>query len=227
MIKLSGVSIVTATYCEKENIRPLIERLRKALAGVEHDIIVVDDSSPDGTYEVALELADKAILVKNAGQTGSLLIGLKEAKHETVVTLDADLENPPELVPALVEAFRELGADILVASRTQLPRISERLSSFTLGRLLGVRDVYSNFRVYRRSLFAEYELKLGETFGGELLAYAHSRGFRIREIVYEPPPRRAKPRIGGSVRANVRISLATLKLLAWILVQRALARGGL
>lgn len=223
LIKLDGVSIVTATYCERENIRPLIERLRKALAGVEHEIIVVDDSSPDGTYEAALELADRAILVKRAGQTRSLLEGIKAARHETVVTIDADLENPPELVPLLLETFEQRGFDVLVASRSRLPRISERIASGTLGRLFGVKDVFSNFRVYKRSLFAGYELRLGETFGGELLAHAWLRKLRVGEVIYEPPPRRAKPRIGGALRANARILSATLKLLVWVLVQELLA----
>ena len=83
--------------------------------------------------------------------------------------------------------------------------------------------MYSNFRVYRRGLFAGYEPVLGETFGGELLVYAWAEGFRLGEWVYEPPPRRARPRIGGSVRANARILAATAKLLAYAALR---GRGG-
>lgn len=224
-----GVSVVTATYCERENIKLLVRRLRKALASFDHEIIVVDDSSPDGTYEEALRHADRAILLRRAGQTRSLLEGMRAAEHEIVVTIDADLENPPELVPALLLAFEETRADLLVASRTVIPRVSERLASVTLGRLVGVRDFYSNFRVYRRGLFAGYTLKLGETFGGELLIYAWLRNYRIREVLYEPPPRRRRPRIGGALRANARIAKTTMKLLAWALATLPLKRsaGGL
>ncbi|MEM1568918.1 MAG: hypothetical protein QXI84_10595, partial [Thermofilaceae archaeon] len=68
-----------------------------------------------------------------------------------------------------------------------------------------------------------YELRLGETFGGELLAHAWLRKLRVGEVIYEPPPRRAKPRIGGALRANARILSATLRLLVWVLVQELLA----
>jgi len=134
-----------------------------------------------------------------------------------VVTLDVDLENPPELIPSLLKVFMRKRLDLLVASRTIIPRISERLASKTIGRIVSVRDVYSNFRVYRRDLFKDYEPVLGETFGGELLIYAWIRGFKIGEYVYEPPPRRSKPRIGGSIKANTRIFIVNMKLLMYLI----------
>ncbi|MCS7105560.1 MAG: glycosyltransferase family 2 protein [Thermofilaceae archaeon] len=207
------VSVVTATYCERENLPVLVARLRSALASYEHEIIVVDDSSPDGTYEVALEHADKAIKVEGFGQTRSLLEGIRAANHEIVATIDADLENPPELLPLMLKTFLNEGVDLLVASRVELPRVSERIASATLGKLFGVRDVFSNYRVYRRSLFTGHELTLGETFGGELLLYAWAMGYRIRELTYAPPPRRPDPRIGGRLKANLRILSASSKLL--------------
>ena len=82
------------------------------------------------------------------------------ARYPVVVTLDADLENPPELVPAMLRVFEERGADLLVASRTFIPRVSERLATATVGRIVGVMDVFSNFRVYRRDRFAGYRLRL-------------------------------------------------------------------
>ena len=217
---IRGVSVVTATYCERENVRPLVERVRRALEGVPHEVIVVDDTSPDGTYEEAARWADRALLMSRAGQTRCLLEGVKAARYPVVVTLDADLENPPELIPALLRAFEERGADLLVASRTIIPRVSERFASATLGRIVGVRDAFSNFRVYKRDLFAGYRLRLSETFGGELLAYAWLSGFKIVEYQYVPPPRRARPRIGGSFKANARILKATAKILAWVAFQK-------
>ena len=71
--------------------------------------------------------------------------------------------------------------------------------------------IYSNFRVYKREAIVDFTLSGGETFGGELLVLAKKRGFKIGEIMYEPPPRRSKPRIGGTVRANLRIMVASLK----------------
>jgi len=105
-----------------------------------------------------------------------------------------------------------------VASRTALPRFSEKLAAKTLGKMFGVSDFFSNFRVYRKEAVANFSLKDGETFGGELLVSARKKGFRIGEVTYKPPPRRSKPRIGGTVRANLRIMAASVKCLAIYLV---------
>ena len=100
-----GVSVVTATYNERENIQLFVERVRESLKDLEHEIVIVDDSSPDGTYLEALRLADKALLMREAGQTRSLLIRIKSFEYPTIVTVDADLENLPELIPHMLKNF--------------------------------------------------------------------------------------------------------------------------
>ena len=80
--------------------------------------------------------------------------------------------------------------------------------------MFGISDFYSNFRAYKKQALAD-DLVGGETFGGELLVAAKKKGFRIGEITYEAPPRRSKPRIGGTIRANWRIIVATWK--CWLL----------
>lgn len=132
------------------------------------------------------------------------------------MTIDSDLENPPELIPALLEKAENF--DVVVASRRILPRISEKWASKTMGKLCGAADFYSNFRVYRREAIVNVDLRGGETFGGELLVAAKKLGFRIGEVVYDAPPRRSQPRIGGSLRANWRITKASLKcwLIYWV-----------
>ncbi len=142
-----------------------------------------------------------------------MLFGAKRAKFPVVVTIDADLENSPELIPSLVDKLSEY--DLVVASRAVLPRISERWAAKTLGKIFGVSDFFSNFRAYKKETIANVELRGGETFGGELLVTANKKGFRLGEVMYEPPSRRNKPRIGGTVRANFRIMVATWK--CWFL----------
>ena len=124
------------------------------------------------------------------------------------MTIDSDLENSPELIPKLVEQLTRF--DLVVASRSAVPRISERWATKTLGKICGVSDFFSNFRTYKKQILAK-DLIGGETFGGELLVAAKKEGFKIGEITYEAPPRRNKPRIGGSIRANLRIMIASLK----------------
>ncbi|MGA2682919.1 MAG: glycosyltransferase [Candidatus Bathyarchaeia archaeon] len=208
---VQGISVVTTTWNEKENIEELILRARSVLESIPHEIIVVDDSSSDGTVEVAEGLADVAVSKVREGQTKGLLYGMKLSKFPIIVTIDADLENDPELIPVLVRKLGEV--DLVVASRTVIPRFSERVASKTLGKMLGVSDFYSNFRAYKKEAIDGLTLKGEETFGGELLVRARKRGFVIGEVKYEAPPRRNKPRIGGTIRANFRIMAATLKCL--------------
>ena len=204
-----GISVVTTTWNERENIGELIRRIRQTLKDTPHEIIVIDDNSKDGTLEVAKPLADLALGKAREGQTKGLLFGAKKAKFPTIVTIDSDLENSPELIPTLVEQLAVY--DVVVASRKQLPRFSEKWAAKTLGKIAGVSDFYSNFRAYKREAIVNFDLRDGETFGGELLIVAKKNGFRVGEFKYDAPPRRMCPRIGGSVRANWRISVASLK----------------
>ncbi len=204
-----GISVVTTTWNEADNIEELLCRIRTALKGVTHEVIVIDDNSSDGTLQIAEQFADIAVGKKREGQTVGLLYGAKQAKFPIIVTIDSDLENPPELIPAVADQLRIF--DVVVASRNVLPRLSEKWAAKTLGRLCGASDFYSNFRAYKKEAIVGVELRGGETFGGELLVAAKKKSFRIGELKYTPPARRNQPRIGGSIRANWRINIASLK----------------
>jgi dolichol-phosphate mannosyltransferase len=187
---LNGVSIVTTTWNERENIEKLILSIRKVLQGLVHEIIVVDDNSPDGTVQIAHRLADVAVTKIREGQSKGLLHGMQLAKHPIIITIDADLENNPDRIPELIQKIGEF--DIVVACRTKLPRISETIASKTLGKIIGVADVFSNFRAYRKETIIEFNLRGGETFGAEFLVAAKKKRLRIGEIKYDPPPRRKR-----------------------------------
>lgn len=212
---VDGVSVVTTTWNERDNIERLIPIIRDTLKGVPHEVIVVDDDSSDGTAQVAERLADISVKKVREGQSKGLLYGMKLAKYPIIVTIDADLENDPRLIPELIRKVE--GFDILVASRTKLPRISEKITSKTLGKIIGVKDVFSNFRAYRKITASSFKLKGGETFGGEFLVIAKKKGYRIGETSYEPPERRKNPRIGGKFKANMRLIWALIKSLIFYL----------
>jgi dolichol-phosphate mannosyltransferase len=205
-----GVSVVTTTWNERENIEPLILAVRSVLRDFPHEIIVVDDSSTDGTFQVAERLADVAVSKKREGQTIGLLHGMRLAKYPVVVTIDADLENDPLYIPALARMAAEY--DVVVASRTKLPRFSEKFASKTLGKLVGVTDSFSNYRAYRKNCVSIFHLRSGETFGAELLLTAKKHHLKIGELFYEPPKRRSHPRIGGTTKANFRILWVLAKI---------------
>ena len=209
IIAPNGVSIVTTTWNERENIQKLVLTIRRVIQNLPHEIIIVDDASTDGTFPIAARLADVAVTKKREGQSKGLLYGMKLAKYPVIVTIDADLENDPEHIPELLQQIAEF--DIVVASRTKLPRISEKIVSKTLGKLVGVTDTLSNFRAYRKETVSEFNLKGGETFGAEFLVIAKKKGLAIGEVKYDPPPRRKNPRIGGTFKANLRILWALIK----------------
>ena len=212
----TGVSVVTTAWNEKENLEKLIPLVRHVLLSTPHEVIVVDDESPDGTIEVARRLADVAVTKPREGQTKGLLYGMKLAKYPVIVTIDADLENNPECIPELVAQIGKF--DVVVASRTKIPRFSEKLASKTLGKILGVSDSFSNYRAFKKNVVPSLILKGGETFGAEFLVIAKKNKLKIGEVMYEPPPRRANPRIGGTIKANMRIFWALVKCLALFLV---------
>jgi dolichol-phosphate mannosyltransferase len=208
-MSVNDVSIVTTTWNERENIEKLVSMLRSALQGISYEIIVVDDSSPDGTIQIAKQVADVAVTKKREGQTKGLLHGMQLAKYATIVTIDADLENDPKVIPDLLKQI--LKCDLVVASRTKLPRIAEKVASKTLGKLVGVTDTMSNFRAYRKQAIPKSILKGGETFGAEFLVIAKKERLAMGEIKYDPSYRRRNPRIGGTIKANLRIMWALVK----------------
>jgi dolichol-phosphate mannosyltransferase len=99
---LTGVSIVTTTWNERENVGKLISMIRNVLQQIPHEIIVVDDNSTDGTIQIANRVADVAVTKPKEGQTKGLLYGMQLAKYPIIVTIDADLENDPRPIPELV-----------------------------------------------------------------------------------------------------------------------------
>jgi dolichol-phosphate mannosyltransferase len=118
------VSVVVPVLDEEECVAELANRVRKALRsiGVRYEILFVDDGSRDGTpHRIrALRVEDDAIrsirFTRSFGHQSALLAGLRFAQGDVVVTMDGDLQHPPELLPQLLEAWRG-GADVVHAVR--------------------------------------------------------------------------------------------------------------
>ncbi len=119
------ISVILPTYNERENIVKIIPMIHRVLSSenYEHEIIVVDDNSPDGTAEVAEKLSHEypcVKVIKRIGKRGlstAILEGVKASSSDIVVVMDADLQHPPDLIPVLVKQLIESRADIVVASR--------------------------------------------------------------------------------------------------------------
>ena len=120
--ELSLLSVVAPVFNEEGNVRLFCERTAAALDGVPFEIVLVDDGSADETPAILAELAgaDRRIRVvtlsRNFGHQTALTAGLEHARGDAVVMIDADLQDPPEVIPELVEWWRK-GSDVVVAAR--------------------------------------------------------------------------------------------------------------
>jgi polyisoprenyl-phosphate glycosyltransferase len=119
---LGVLSVVAPMHDEEANARRFYERVSAALTDLEFEIVLVDDGSRDATGVILAELAEADSRVKvitlsrNFGHQAALTAGLEHATGDAVVMLDADLQDPPELIPAMLERWRE-GADVVYAVR--------------------------------------------------------------------------------------------------------------
>jgi dolichol-phosphate mannosyltransferase len=180
----------------------LAEALRPLEADYRIEILYVDDGSRDGTLEVLRRLAriDGRVrylsLSRNFGHQAALTAGLEHARGDAVVSLDADLQHPPRLIPELVARWRA-GHDVVLTVRADDPRLGrfKRATSRLFYRLLGrfssveVRAAASDFRLLSRRAVSAL-LRLSETHRF-LRGMVQWLGFPRAEVVYQPDPRRA------------------------------------
>jgi len=118
------LSVVIPAYDEEANIAPMVERLEAALDGVVDglEIVFVDDGSTDGTWDRISGIARRNPVVRgvrfsrNFGHQAALTAGVAAARGEAVVIIDADLQDPPEVVPEMVDRWRE-GYEVVFAQR--------------------------------------------------------------------------------------------------------------
>lgn len=124
--ELGLLSVVAPVLDEAGLLERFYDRVRSALDGVPFELVLVDDGSTDGTGEILERLAAvdprvKALrLSRNFGHQAALTAGLDHASGDAVVMMDSDLQDPPELIPDLIERWRA-GAEVVYAVRTERP----------------------------------------------------------------------------------------------------------
>jgi glycosyltransferase involved in cell wall biosynthesis len=152
------LSVVAPIYNERESVEELWRRLTPALATLgPYEIVLVDDGSTDGTWDVLRDLAarDEHVrllrLSRNFGHQIALTAGLDAARGDAVVLIDGDLQDPPELIPELVARWRE-GFDVVYAVR-------ERRAGESRLRLLAIAEFY---RLLRRMAATDIPADTGD-----------------------------------------------------------------
>ena len=188
---MQNATVIIPVYNGEETIIPLTERLIKVLPELfsDYEIILVDDCSPDGSWKVAKSLQEKypsvvrAIhLSRNFGQHNATLCGIREARYEICITMDDDLQHPPEQLPLLIEEL-DKGYDVVYAVPKKLPHswwrnLGSKLTKIILGKIMGIpiREIGA-FRVFRTNLreaFKDY--RSPEVYIDPLLSWG-SRNF--------------------------------------------------
>ena len=168
-----GVSVVVPVYNSEQSLPLLIERLEPVLDPYsrEVEVILVNDGSRDRSWSVIQRLTSakewiRGInLMRNSGQHNALLCGIRAARFETVVTIDDDLQNPPEEIPFLLQKLAE-GFDVVYGTPLHqahglLRDLASTLTKITLQKAMGsetARNI-SAFRAFRtclRDAFAHY-----------------------------------------------------------------------
>ncbi len=117
------VSIVIPTYQERANIRPLVAAVREALGGVDWEMIVVDDDSPDRTYEEVARVAREEPRVRcirrigRRGLSSAVLEGALAANADVIAVMDADFQHDERALRPMYEAMRGGGVDLVIGTR--------------------------------------------------------------------------------------------------------------
>jgi len=165
------ISVVIPTYNEEKNLPELADRITKVLDayGQPYEIVFVEDGSSDNSFGTLKEIKKRNGHLKivrfsrNFGQHAALAAGFEYAKGKAVVTVDADLQNPPEEIPKLLEKFYQ-GYDVVAGWRENrrdsiLRKIPSYLLNGYISYLTGVKlhDYGCDMRVYSKELLKEYQ----------------------------------------------------------------------
>jgi dolichol-phosphate mannosyltransferase len=235
--RLARVLVVIPTYDERDNIEPILRRVRAATPDV--DTLVVDDGSPDGTGEIAdtISAADHHVhVLHRSGKQGlgaAYLAGFAWAldrDYDVVVEMDADGSHQPEQLPRLLEALGR--ADVVLGSRwvpggrvenwpmhrLVLSRGGNTYTRIALG--IPVRDATGGYRAFRRTALERLDLaevvSQGYCFQVDLAWRAVQRGLRVVEV-----PITFVERVAGDSKMNGSIVRESLTLVTrWGLERR-------
>ncbi len=220
------LSVVVPLLNEEDNIKPLYDEIIAAVNGrFEFEIIFVDDGSTDSSFDILKQIAgaDKRVRVlklrKNFGQTAAMSAGFDNAKGQIVVPLDADRQNDPADISALIQKLNE-GYDIVSGWRKQRQdkALSRRMPSMLANKMIAwvtkvrLHDFGCTLKAYRREILEETRL-YGEMHRF-IPALASWRGAKVTEIVVNHRPRTAGVAKYGLGRTfKVLLDLITVKFL--------------
>jgi dolichol-phosphate mannosyltransferase len=222
------LAVVVPTYNERDNVRPLLDKLEQALAGVSYEVIFVDDDSPDGTADAvrAIGASNPRVRVlqrvNRRGLASASIEGMMATAAPWIAVMDADLQHDERILPKMLEKLKAESLDIVVATRhaegggmgefarrrVLLSNLGDRLSRFISHARLS--DPMSGFFVVRRS-YLEEVVRSASGIGFKILldlVASSTRPVRIGEVAYT-----FRQRIHGASKLDILVGLEYLQLL--------------
>ena len=196
-----GISVVVPVYNEEKNLPVLIPQIAQVLEslGESYEMIFVDDGSTDESRKVLKEMISQYPQIhilgfkKNCGETAAGAAGLKEARGEIVISIDADLQNDPGDIPTLLEYLEEY--DMVTGWRQKrddpwIKQITSKIANKIRNWLSGetIRDSGCTFRAYKRECLQD--LKLYKGMHRFMPTLVKMEGFRVIEIPIAHYPRK-------------------------------------
>ncbi len=208
-------SVVVPAHNEEGSLQALYEATQRVFTGMggSWELIVVDDGSTDNTYKILSDLSDKDNRVKvirfrrSFGQTAGWSAGFSAATGDIVIVMDADLQNDPEDIPAMIKKLQEEDFDVISGWRKDrkdknVLKIGSKIGNWVRKKVTGekIHDHGCSLKVYRKEALEDLELY------GEMHRYITAllswKGFRVGEMVV-----RHHPRTTGVTKYNVRKKL--------------------
>jgi len=196
------LSVVIPLYNEELNVAPLLAELSAILTSmpVPHEVVLIDDGSTDGTFEVLRRIQKNyqhvrvVRFARNVGQTAAFAAGFAYARGQFIVTFDGDLQNDPADIPRLLEIART--HDVVCGWRKDRKDdfLTRYVPSVIANQLIGlvsgvhVHDVGCSLKVFRAEVVKP--LKLTPGMHRYLPALASQLGDRVTEVVVNHRPRR-------------------------------------
>jgi len=192
-----GLSIVVPVFRSEKTLNELVNRITNSISDKSVEIILIDDASGDGTWTTICSIARQNSMVtgirlgRNSGQHGALLAGVRAAKFQTVVTLDDDLQNPPEEINKLIDALVP-GVDVVYGVSTEVKQNFYRRAGSKLVRkffasALGFNSAVSmsSFRTFRTVLREGFNTALGPNVSLDALLTWSTTRFTVVEVKHD------------------------------------------
>jgi glycosyltransferase involved in cell wall biosynthesis len=194
------LSLVIPVMNEEDNIKPLLDAVSSALAGIDYEVVLVDDGSTDATKNRILEFADDRTklveLRKNYGQSTAMTAGIDHANARYIAMIDGDLQNDPTDIPFMLDLAKREEWDVVAGNRKNrkdgmvLRKIPSRIANALIRRMTGVyiKDYGCTLKIFRKEIAEDLGLY------GELHRFipvlAKLQGARITQVDVKHHPRK-------------------------------------